>query len=222
MRYISAIMMARKSRRSRQLGVAVDVGESFTAVASSRRFAVVVMSVVAVVVSVWVTWVMCRLTGAQWVVSAVVSRVMGWKVVVVMVVADVRNRFSAVRDCRLTSVVVVRLVEQERHNGKTIVHTINDSWAMGLAETVIDGGDELWGDVHFALHDGHRGDDGANCVSIAELQRVVFGDDGADGDETYVVSAVVFGWWCPSCDEFGDCVAAVAERLRCHVLSDDD
>lgn len=126
-------MMARKRRRSRHDGDSSDAGDSLTAVASVRWFAVAVMSVVVVVVSVWVTWVMCRLTGSQWVASAVVvSRGMGWNVVVVMVVADVRNRFSAVRDCRLTSVVVVRLVEQERHNGKTIVHTIRDSWAMGL------------------------------------------------------------------------------------------
>lgn len=136
MRYNSAstnIMMARNSRYSRHDGDSFDVGESLTAVASVRWFAVVVMSVVAVVVSVWSTWVMCRLIGVQWVASAVVvSNDMGWKVVVVMVVADVRNRFSAVRDCSCTSVVVVRLVEQEIHNGKTIVHTNRMRLVMGL------------------------------------------------------------------------------------------
>lgn len=149
MRYISAIMMARKSRRSRHDGDSSDVGDSFTAVASVRWLVVAVMSVVAVVVSRWVTWVMCRLIGCQFVASVVVvSMEMGWKVVVVMVVADVRNRFSAVRDWSCTSVVVVRLVEQERHNGKTIVHTNRMRRSMGL-KAVIDGGDELWSDDHF-------------------------------------------------------------------------
>lgn len=92
-------MMAMKSKCSRHVWDAVDAGDSLTAVASVRWLAVVVMSVVAVVVSRWVTWVMCRLTGTQLVASAVVvSKSMGWKVVVVMVVAEVRNRFSAVRD----------------------------------------------------------------------------------------------------------------------------
>lgn len=160
--------MARKSRRSRHDGDSSDVGDSLTAVASVRLLVVAVMSVVAVVVSVCVTWVMCRLTGFQLVASVVVSMVMGWKVVVVMVVAEVRKRFSAVRDCSCTSVVVVRLVEQERHNGKTIVHTNRTRWVMEL-QTVIDGGDELWGDVHLRFHHSHGGDDCADSFSIEEF-----------------------------------------------------